>query len=331
MEVSSNGNSGDMSGEFQGKKGKFISFFIPEDEPGNFIRVPPIQGKLPLTPCSSCSRNASPSSSRADLPIETTPKYGFKELCLRRLDEKKVPENEQNTQKRRKVNLYGSIVNNVEDFEEDTPKKHKKPNQSRKQNVATICDDDNDEEKEDDESNRSDKDNELCESDKSNDEEDDYENISPLNPPLNERQGLIHLRNVWSELNSPVSEKELQGRFFGAIYYADMHKKKKPKLFVGKLLRRYLADVDGPTVSVDLDCLELAIGSPKILSEPPAHLGKDIGTFDVFNIIAGPLEASFRGGNKWNVPAYPAVVETFKVVLKLQREENYRHLYKCEI
>ena len=103
----------------------------------------------------------------------------------------------------------------------------------------------------------------------------------------------MHLRNVRGELNTPVSEKELQGRFFGAIYYADIHKKKKPELIVGKLLRRYLADVDGPTVSVDLDYLELATGSPKILSDPPTHLGKDIGTCDVFNIIAGPLEASF--------------------------------------
>ena len=128
-----------------------------------------------------------------------------------------------------------------------------------------------------------------------------------------------------------VSEKELQGYFLRAIYEKDIYKKKKPKLLVGKLLRRYLADVDGPTVIVDLDCLELAIGSPKILSEPPAHLGKDIGTFDVFNIIAGPLEASFQGGNKWNVPAYPAEVETFKVVVKLQREENYHQLHKCKI
>ena len=280
------------SGDIPGRNGKFISFFIPEDESGNFIRVLPAQGKLPLTPCSSSSRNASPSSSLADLSTETTPKYGFKELCLRRLDEKKRPENEQNTQKRRKVNPYGSIVTNADDFEKDIPEKRKKPNQSRKQNVALVCGDD-DEENEDDGSNGCDKDSELSERDKSNDEEEDYENISQLNQPLNERQGLIHLRNVWRELNTPVSEKELQGRFFGAIYYADIHKKKKLKLIVGKLLRRYLADVDGPTVSVDLDCLELAIGSPKILSDSPTHLGKDIDTFDVFNIIAGPLEASF--------------------------------------
>ena len=36
-------DSGDMPREFQGRKGKFIFFFIPEDEPGNFIRVPLVQ------------------------------------------------------------------------------------------------------------------------------------------------------------------------------------------------------------------------------------------------------------------------------------------------
>ena len=58
-----------------------------------------------------------------------------------------------------------------------------------------VCGDD-DEENEDDGSNGCDKDSELSERDKSNDEEEDYENISQLNQPLNERQGLIHLRNV---------------------------------------------------------------------------------------------------------------------------------------
>ena len=144
------------SGDIPGRNGKFISFFIPEDESGNFIRILPAQGKLPLTPCSSSSRNASPSSSLADLSTETTPKYGFKELCLRRLDEKKRPENEQNTQKRRKVNPYGSIVTNADDFEKDIPEKRKKPIQSGKQNVAAVFGDD-DEENEDDGSNGFDK------------------------------------------------------------------------------------------------------------------------------------------------------------------------------
>ena len=62
---------------------------------------------------------------------------------------KKLPENEQNTQKRRKVNLYSPIVTNVDDFEKDIPEKCKKPNQSGKQNVAAVCGDDDDEENED--------------------------------------------------------------------------------------------------------------------------------------------------------------------------------------
>ena len=82
-------------------------------------------------------------------------------------------------------------------------------------------------------------------------EKEDYENICQLNPPLNERQGLIHLRNVQSELNQPVSEKELW-HFFGANCYTDIDKKKKPKVFVDILLHRYLADVDGPTVTIKI-------------------------------------------------------------------------------
>ena len=179
------------------------------------------------------------------------------------------------TQKKKR-NPFGSIVTNADDFEKNITEKHQKPSQSGRQNVAAVCGDDG-EENEDDGSKGFDKDSELSERDKSSDEEEYCENTSQLNQPLNERQRLIQLRNVWGELNPPVSEKELQGCFFSAIYYVDIHKKKKPKLFVGKLLRYYLADGDGPTVSVDLDWL--AIGSPKILSEPPGHLDKDISTF----------------------------------------------------
>ena len=92
-------------------------------------------------------------------------------IVVETLDEKKVPENEQNTHKKRKINPYGSTGTNAKDFEEDIPKKHEKPNQTRKQNVATVCNDDNDEEKEDDVSNDFDKNHHLCGSDKSNNEE----------------------------------------------------------------------------------------------------------------------------------------------------------------
>ena len=99
--------------------------------------------------------------------------------------------------------------NECQGFWERHFKKHKKTNLGRKQNVAEIWNDNDNEENEDDGSPEIDKNSEIYESDKSNVEEEDYDDACQLNLPLNERQGLIHLRNVWSELNPPVSEKEL--------------------------------------------------------------------------------------------------------------------------
>ena len=139
----------------------------------------------------------------------------------------------------------------------------------------------------------------------------------PTFPPKSEHQAVIYLQNVWSEINPPVLEKDLQGPFFAAIYYPHFSKKKKPKVFIGKLLHHYLTDKGGATLSIDLDCLELAIRSPTVLSEHPAHLGKDVGTFDAFNIISWPLKLDFAGDNKWNVPACLDIVKTYNIVAKL--------------
>ena len=62
---------------------------------------------------------------------------------------------------------------------------------------------------------------------------------------------------MWKTPNPPVLEKELTGRFSGAIYDANSQaKKKKLNLFVGKCTRRFLNDADGYTVGLELDCLD---------------------------------------------------------------------------
>lgn len=124
--------------------------------------------------------------------------------------------------------------------QEDILEKCKITNQSRKQNVSTVCDDDH-EENEDNWSCGFDKDSEFSESNKSNNDEEDYENTCQLSSLINELQGLIYLKNVQGKLNPAFSEKQIHGSFFGGIFYADIHKrflcKKKPNLFVDKLLR----------------------------------------------------------------------------------------------
>ena len=85
----------------------------------------------------------------------------------------------------------------------------------------------------------------------------------------------MYLRKVWNEINLPVAEDAIKSKFFTAVYYPDQSKKRKPKLFVGRVLKRFLRD----KLDLELDCLSLAVGSPEALEEPPKHLGHDIGVF----------------------------------------------------
>ena len=132
--------------------------------------------------------------------------------------------------------------------------------------------------------------------------------------------------SMWKEINPPVSEEDLTGKFFGAIYEVPS-KKKKTKLFVGRCTRRFLKDADGPTDGLELHCLDLAIGSPIILNERPPHLERDLGFFPTYNIIAGPLNAKYISGAKWEIPEYPNVVKTYNAVVKLDREETHSSIY----
>ena len=111
------------------------------------------------------------------------------------------------------------------------------------------------------------------------------------------------------------------------MYYPDQSKKRKSKLFVGRVLKRFLRDENGPTESLELDCLSLAVGSPEVLEEPPKHLGCDIGAFLAHDIIAGSLDLTIKLSTKWNAPEYPLVVKTFNFVEKMSRQEEYNRLF----
>ena len=89
---------------------------------------------------------------------------------------------------------------------------------------------------------------------------------------------------MWKEINPPVSEEHLTGKLFGTIYEVP-GKKKKVKLFVGRYTQRFLKDADGPIDGLELDCLDLAIGSPIILNERPPHLERDLLFFPTHNIL----------------------------------------------
>ena len=147
----------------------------------------------------------------------------------------------------------------------------------------------------------------------------DEEPISPehsLFPPVTERQSYLHLKSVWSEINPPVAENQLVGKFFAGTYYSDSHGK-KAGLYVGKVMQRFLHDSKGPTISLTLICLKPGIGFATVLDETPSHLPPDIDDFKAFNLIVGPLEATAEKGKKWRITDYPKVQQTFDKVVKL--------------
>ena len=109
--------------------------------------------------------------------------------------------------------------------------------------------------------------------------------------------------------------------------YPDQSKKIKLKLFVGNVLKRFLRDESGPTESMELHYLSLAVGSPEVLEELPKHLGCDIGVFSAHDIIAGPLDLTIKSSTKWNTPEYPLVVKTFNFVDKMPCQEEYNRLF----
>ena len=108
-----------------------------------------------------------------------------------------------------------------------------------------------------------------------------------------------YLRECWEAMSPPVPESDLLGMWCAAIYFSNTSRK-KGTLYIGKVTRPFLTERDGFLDSVELDCLKPAYGpSSTILEEPPEHLGKDIGCFKAYNIIACRLPISYHLKDKW--------------------------------
>ena len=149
MNATATNETDGIPAEYQRKKGKSIFFFIPDGEPGNFIRVSRMHD-IPLRVTSSVINSSVGSSSSASIAAETTPKVGFKELYLKRIDG--IKQANTNTQKRRKVNPYGAIVTGPEDLEKCNPVKKSKSIQRVKNKEAVESTDEEKEETEEESS-----------------------------------------------------------------------------------------------------------------------------------------------------------------------------------
>ena len=119
----------------------------------------------------------------------------------------------------------------------------------------------------------------------------------------------------------PVPESDLLGMWCAAIYFSNTSRK-KGTLYMGKVTRWFLTERDGFLDSVELDCLTPAYGpSSTILEEPPEHLGRDIGCFKAYNIIACCLKQHLK--LKWKYCNYPDLHYFFEMMDEVDRMEIY--------
>ena len=101
-----------------------------------------------------------------------------------------------------------------------------------------------------------------------------------------------YLRKLWKKLNPPITEESIVEKWYACVY-----KQKKEMLFIVKVKMRFLYDKDGPTTGLQLDCLKPHVDLSNIIEFTPEHL-PDISKFELYNIIAGPIEVLPLKGRK---------------------------------
>ena len=158
---------------------------------------------------------------------------------------------------------------------------------------------------------------ELMESKSENDEDefkDDHGSNAPSNGGLNSPSNV--LLETWYTLRPPVKEETIKGKWYGVLYST----KKSQALYIAKILRRFLADENGPVDCIEMRCLKPKVGSVTILHNTTLHL-PDITSFPLCDIIYGLLEVVPLKGEKFNLPSYEDVVEQFSAVKSMDRQQ----------
>jgi len=121
------------------------------------------------------------------------------------------------------------------------------------------------------------------------------------------------LRKTWGTINPPVSQEAILGKWYAVTYET----KRTSRLFIGKIVKRFLTDKDGSVESLEIRCLKPKVGYQTTIEDTPEHL-PDISVFNLTDVIYGPLEVISVRGGKFNVPNYEKVVEQFNNVKKIQ-------------
>ena len=156
-------------------------------------------------------------------------------------------------------------------------------------------------------------------------------------PPSTENESYAYLKLVWSEFNPPVQEKDVQGCYFGLIYFFD-EKGKKGRPFVGKLLRRFSPDENSGIQYLETERLKYTLGALTVLEKNPSHFDRETDIIPAWDVVAGPLKVTLEvktsttsirklTSSKFLVPGYPKFIKSVSMVSKIDREKEYKHLF----
>ena len=90
------------------------------------------------------------------------------------------------------------------------------------------------------------------------------------------------MQKTWKFFNPPTSEDDIVDGWYAVIF----SNKKCTTLSIVKERKVFLGDVDGPCVSVKLDCFKPNVSPSTVFESTTDHL-PDIGNFHTEDTIAG--------------------------------------------
>ena len=131
------------------------------------------------------------------------------------------------------------------------------------------------------------------------------------------------MKDTWKQINPPEKESDIVGKWYAVIFT----RKGKFTLHVGKAMKRFLCDENGPATSLEIDCLKPNFGKSNIFDSVPSHLQRDIGLFNIEDVSVGPLNVTPYRRNKWVVEDYDAIHDAYLKLVTLDRKKLYNKLF----
>ena len=293
-------NVDDETIEYEGERGTVVSYFVPLDglhEMKRFDERSPVTAKNFRE---LCLQRLDETPKRQDRPTEKrngVNPYGAivtsdmefqkaKDEVERKENEKK--EKEEAKRKRDEAKLERQKAKEEKKKQQEKKKKEKEENKKNDKRKSTASkqqqqqkkkaklsdvesDDDNnddDGEEEEEEMPVEDVEDDPMFDDDSGDEAEvtDFKRMvqkaSISFSPITHGQALLYMQSVWAKVCPPVLESAVANLWFTGIY--NPKNTSKSKLFIGKVIRRFLKDKDEVAQFLELDCMKEGISTTTI-------------------------------------------------------------------